>query len=154
MQYLKNDYQNAFQTFHEIQKLDHIFRNIPWSHYFWMISPQTFRVISAYKDPVENQCMIKIWDRFVTGFFVIILGTLWYCTKCIVNPVQYKIVIYDILGNQVNIDGVRTCFNTPKVANNFISEYQNRFSQYSFSMASEMPINNRSWLLEKLKIQR
>ena len=154
MQYLKNDYQNAFQTFHEIQKLDHIFHNIPWSHYFWMISPQTFRVISAYKDPVENQCMIKIWDRFVTGFFVIILGTLWYCTKCIVNPVQYKIVIYDILGNQVNIDGVRTCFNTPKVANNFISEYQNRFSQYSFSMASEMPIINRSWLLEKLKIQR
>ena len=119
-----------------------------------MISPQTFRVISAYKDPVENQCMIKIWDRFVTGFFVIILGTLWYCTKCIVNPVQYKIVIYDILGNQVNIDGVRTCFNKPKVANYFISEYQNRFSQYSFSMASEMPIINRSWLLEKLKIQR
>jgi len=152
MQYLKNDYQNAFQTFHEIQTLDHIFHNIPLPHYFWMVSPQTFRVISAYKDPVENQHMRKILDGFVTGFFVIILGTLWYCTKCIVNPIQYKIIIYDILGNQVNIDGIRTDFKTPKVANNFISEYQDRFSQYSFSMASEMPVVKRNWLLEKLKM--
>lgn len=116
-----------------------------------MIFSQVFWVISAYKDPVENQHMRKIWDKFVIGFFVIIFGTLWYCTKCIVNPIQYKIVIYDILGNQVSIDGVRTDFKTPKVANNFISEYQNRFSQYNFSMASEMPVIKRNWLLQKLK---
>lgn len=151
MEYLKNDYQNDFQIFHEIQKLDHIFHNILLLHCFLMISPQTFRVISAYKDPVENQHMRKILDKFITGFFVIMLGTLWYCTKCFVNPIQYKIVIYDILGNQVSIDGVRTDFKTPKVANNFISEYQDRFAQYSFSMASEMPVIKRNWLLQKLK---
>ena len=151
MEYLKSDYQNDFQTFHGIQKPDHIFHNIPLLHYFLMISPQTFRAISAYKDPVENQHMREIWDKFVTWFFVIILGTLWYCTKCIVNPIQYKIVIYDVLGNQVSIDGVRTDFKTPKVANNFISEYQKRFFQYSFSMVSEMPIIKRNWLLQKLK---
>ncbi len=116
-----------------------------------MIFPQTIRVISAYKDPVENQHMREIWDKFVTWFFVIILGTLWYCTLCIVNPIQYKIVIYDVLGNQVNIDGVRTDFKTPKVANNFISEYQEMFSQHSFSMASEMPVIKKKWLFQKLK---
>lgn len=116
-----------------------------------MIFPQRFRVISAYKDPVENQHMRKILDRCVTGFFIATLGILWYCTKCFVKPTQYKIIIYDILGNQVNIDGVRTNFKTFKVANNFISEYQKRFSQYEFSMSSEMPIVKRNWLLENLK---
>jgi len=111
-------------------------------------------VISAYKDPVENQTMRKITDKLVTGFFIILLGTLWYFTKCFVKPTKYKIIIYDVLGNQVNVDGVRTSFNTPKVANSYISEYQNRFLQYNFSLASEMPIIKRNWLFEKLKIQR
>ena len=112
---------------------------------------QTFCVISAYKDPVENQDMKKIFDKFVTGFFVVILGTLWYCTKCVVKPNQYKIVSYDIFGNQVVIDGIRTRFSTPKVANSFISEYQNRFSQHTFSMASEMPVIEKNFLIKNLK---
>ncbi len=91
----------------------------------------------------------------MTGFFVITLGTLWYCTRCFVDPNQYKVIIYDILGNQVNVDGLRTSFNTLKVTNSFISEYQTRFSQYSFSVASEMPVIKRNKLLENLKkIQR
>ena len=47
-------------------------------------------------------------------------------------------MIYDVLGNQIDIDGVRTNFNTPKVANNYIVEYQNRFSHYNFSLVTEM----------------
>ena len=108
-------------------------------------------MISAYKDPVENQHMIKIVDKIITGFFVITLGILWYSTRCVVKPNQYKIVIYDVLGNQIDIDGIRTNFNTPKVANNYILEYQNRFLHYNFSMATEMPIIKRSWILEKIK---
>lgn len=116
-----------------------------------MIFSQVFWVISAYKDPVENQHMQKILDKFVTGFFIVTLAALWYCTKCFVKPNQYRIVIYDILGNQVSIDGVRTSFNTHRVANSFISEYQNRFSQYRFSISSEMPTIKRNWLFENLK---
>jgi len=95
--------------------------------------------------------MRKILDKIVTGFFVVILGTLWYCTKCFVKPNQYKIIIYDVLGNQVNVDGLRTSFNTSRVASSFISEYQNRFSQYKFSISSEMPIVKRNWLIENMK---
>ena len=95
--------------------------------------------------------MEKITDTLVTGFFVILLGALWYGTKCFVKPTKYKIIIYDVLGNQVDIDGVRISFNTPKVANNYISEYQNRFSHYYFSIASEMPIIKRNWLVKKIK---
>lgn len=108
-------------------------------------------MISAYKDPVENQHMIKIIDKIITEFFVITLGILWYSTRCFVKHDQYKIVIYDVLGNQIDIDGIRTNFNTPKVANNYILEYQNRFSHYNFSMATEMPVIKKNWILEKIK---
>ena len=84
--------------------------------------------------------MIKIIDKIITGFFVITLGILWYSTKCFVKPNQYKIVIYDVLGNQIDIDGIRTNFNTPKVTNNYILEYQNRCPHYNFSTATEMPV--------------
>ena len=95
--------------------------------------------IIAYKDPVENQYVKEIFDKFVTGFFVVMLGILWYCSsKHQVRPEQYKIVIYDVFGKQVRIDGVRTTFSTYKVAANYISEYQDRFPHYDFSMAQEI----------------
>ncbi len=84
--------------------------------------------------------MIKIIDKIITGFFVITLGILWYSTRYFIKPNQYKIIIYDVLGNQIDMDGIRTNFNTPKVENNYILEYQNRFSHYNFSMATEMPV--------------
>ncbi|MGY5143892.1 MAG: hypothetical protein ACW9XH_05370 [Candidatus Nitrosopumilus sp. bin_32a] len=95
--------------------------------------------------------MIKIIDKTITGFFVITLGILWYATRCFVKPNQYRIIIYDVLGNQVNADGIRTNFNTPKVANNHIAEYRNRFSHYSFSMAAEMPVIKRNLIFNKFK---
>jgi hypothetical protein len=95
--------------------------------------------------------MRKIAEKFVTGFFVVTLGILWYFTKCFVKSCKYKVIIYDVFGNQVRIDGIRTNFNTPKVANNYISEYQSRFTHYDFSMSAEMPVIKRSWLFEKLK---
>ncbi|MCV0431650.1 hypothetical protein [Nitrosopumilus sp.] len=95
--------------------------------------------------------MRKILDRILTGFFVIIFGGIWYCTRCFVVTNQYKVIIHDVFGNQIQVDGIRTNFQTSKAANNFISEYQNRFSHYNFSLASEMPITKRNWLFQKLK---
>ena len=109
-------------------------------HCFLKVFPQSISVISAYKDPVENQHMKKIIDKCVTGFFVVILGILWYCSsKYQVKPNQYTIVIYDVYGNLIKIDEIRTSFNTYQVANSYILEYQNRFVNYNFSMATEMP---------------
>ncbi|MCH9658781.1 hypothetical protein K0U27_08870 [archaeon] len=84
--------------------------------------------------------MKEILDKFVTGFFVMTLGVLWYCSsKRQIKPEQYRIAIYDVFGKQVRIDGVRTTFSTHKVAANYISEYQDRFPHYDFSMAAEIP---------------
>ena len=84
--------------------------------------------------------MKKIIDKLVTGFFVVILGIVWYCSsKYQVKPNQYTISIYDVFGKQIKIDEIRTSFSTYKVTNSYILEYQNRFPHYNFSMTEEMP---------------
>ena len=107
---------------------------------------------SAYKDPVENQNMNKILDKIITGFFVLTLGILWYCSvRYYVKPNQYTIIVYDIFGKQVKIGGIRTNFKTHAAAQSYISEYQKRFAHYYFSMDTEIPEIKRSAALKIFK---
>ena len=109
-------------------------------HFFSNFYSQLILGTSAYKDPVENHNMQKIMDKFVTAFFVVTLGILWYfSTKYYVKPKESTIVIYDVFGKQVKIDELRTHFKTKAVAKSYISEYQKRFPHYDFSMAIESP---------------
>ncbi|MDH3657441.1 MAG: hypothetical protein OEM77_04825 [Nitrosopumilus sp.] len=107
---------------------------------------------SAYKDPVENHHMKKFLDKIITGFFVLTFGILWYCSvKYYVKPNHYTIIVYDVFGKAVKIDGIRTNFKTPAVAQSYISEYQKRFSHYYFSMVAEMPEIKRNMVLRIFK---
>ena len=136
----KNDYQHVFQISLLIQRSSHIEYSKPLKHYFWEVLSQLFSAVSAYKDPVENQHMKKILDKLVTGFFVVTLGILWYCsTKYYVKPNHYSIVIYDVFGKPVNTNEIRTEFQTKQVAQSYISEYQNRFPHYDFGLGCELP---------------
>lgn len=84
--------------------------------------------------------MKKIADKFITGFFVVLLGSLWYLsTKYYVKPNQYNIIIYDPLGKEFKIEEIRTEFKTKKVAISYVREYKNRFPNYDFSLAEEIP---------------
>lgn len=99
--------------------------------------------------------MIKILDEMITGFFVVTLGVLWYCSlKYYVKPSHHTIVIYDIFGKQSKIDGVRTRFKTREVAQSYISEYQKRFPYYNFSLSQEIPMMKNSGFRIFKKIQR
>jgi len=70
-----------------------------------------------------------------------VLGILWYCSvRYFKRPNQYTIIIYDVFGREVKMDGVRINFKIKKVAKNYILEYQNRFQHYSFSIEEEMYI--------------
>ena len=84
--------------------------------------------------------MNKIADKFITGFFVVLLGSLWYfSTKYYVKPTHYNIVIYDLLGKEFKIEEIRTEFKTKNVAISYVREYKNRFPNYDFSLAEEIP---------------
>lgn len=99
--------------------------------------------------------MTKILDKLVTGFFVILLGILWYCsTKYEIKPNHYSVIVYDIFGKQVIIDEIRTNFKNYRVALSFTSEYQRRFPHYDFSLTVNMPeieSNSHPRIIKKIK---
>lgn len=79
-------------------------------------------------------------DKIITGFFVITLGALWYCSvRYHIRPKECSVVIYDVFGKETSIEEIRTDFKTREVAKSYILEYQKRFPHYSFSMATESP---------------
>ena len=84
--------------------------------------------------------MKKIPNMVVTGFFVAVLGILWYfSTKYHIKPDRYTVVIYDVFGKEAAPNGLRTEFKTRPVAYSHISEYQKAFPHYSFSIMEENP---------------
>ena len=84
--------------------------------------------------------MKKFLDKILTGFFVITLGMLLYCsTKYYVKPNDYSIIIYDVYGNQVKIKDIRTEFKTSKVAKSYMTEYKKRLPHYDFTIAIDAP---------------
>lgn len=99
--------------------------------------------------------MIKSLDKFVTGFFVVIFGILWYCSsRYQVKPSHYTIVVHDVFGKQTKINGIRTSFRTLEVTQSYISEYHERFEGYGFSIGQDFPIiKNPAFKIFK-KIQR
>ncbi len=64
---------------------------------------------------------------------------LWYCsTKYYVRTNRYSIITYNVLGEQVKIDEIRTEFKNYKVAQSYISDYQEKFPYYDFSLTSDI----------------
>jgi len=87
--------------------------------------------------------------KIITGLFVAVLGTLWFFTRRCEIPHQYKIIIYDTLGRQTTLDGIRTTFNTHTVAVSFAKHYRELFPHYQFSLESGLPTIRRRFLLIK-----
>lgn len=156
MRHLHCVHQDAFQTFFLIQIRSYIWNNTPWKYYFLVIFPQTFFAVTPYKDPVEIHIMTKIPDKIITGFFVFVFGALWYFSaKYYAKPSHYSIVVYDILGKEFKLDGIRTEFKTRRAAINHMREYKDRFSHYDFSIREYMPeIRKRAIFLKIPRIQK
>ncbi len=85
--------------------------------------------------------------KMVTGLFVAILGTLWFFTRRCEIPRPYKIIVYDTLGRQITLDGIRTMFNTHTVAVSFAKQYHELFPHYQFSLESGLPTIKRKFLI-------
>jgi hypothetical protein len=84
-------------------------------------------------------------DKIITGFFVGVLGTLWFFTRKCEMPHPYRLVIYDRLGKQVGLD-LRTIFHTHTAAISFARHYRVLFPQYDFVLESGIPQIRRKFL--------
>lgn len=85
----------------------------------------------------------------ITGLFVGILGIIWLFTRKYEIPHPYKLVIYDRLGRQANLDGIRTIFRTHVAAVSFAKHYRSLFPQYDFVLESSIPQLRRRFLISK-----
>lgn len=80
--------------------------------------------------------MKKFFDRLITGFFVFVFGIAWFCTKYYVKPKPFRVIAYDVFGNETHLD-IRKEFQNINVAISFIKEYQKNFPHLNFSIQKD-----------------
>ena len=88
--------------------------------------------------------MQKIFDLTITGFFVIILGTLWlFTTKCYTTPKKFEILISN--NENINKENLRTIFQTQEVAYSYLKEYELQYPDCTFSLDKPDMTFKRKW---------
>jgi len=105
---------------------------VSFSHFMVSLFGQTIPSIfvSFVKDASES---------FILGT-VFLFAVIWFLkTKPKNRPKNYSIVIYDIFGNKVKIDGLRSEFKTHDVAWSFMKQYKSAYSLYNFALISDLP---------------
>jgi nitrogen fixation-related uncharacterized protein len=55
------------------------------------------------------------------------------------RPKKYSIVVFDVLGEQVTLDGLRTEFRNHDVAWSFMKQYKQDHPAHNFAMVADMP---------------
>ena len=97
--------------------------------------------------------MNRILDSFITAFFIIILGGMWYfSTKIILGKDKKKICIYNIEGNEIFLHDLRTNFESVDVAKSYSIEYQKQFPYYKFIIVPLSLKNDRKTIPRILKV--
>lgn len=102
-----------------------------------------------------SQIIVTIFSQTipqaVTGFFKEIGGVLmlvlvfvfaltWFLrAKPHNKPKNYSVIIFDVFGNQIPIEGLRTEFKNHDVAWSFMKQYKKDYPLYNFAMVSDSP---------------
>jgi hypothetical protein len=66
------------------------------------------------------------------------------------RPKQYLIKIFDVFGQECQIDGVRSEFKTHDVAWSFMKQYKESYPTYNFALVSDMPNSARMTIFRYL----
>ncbi|HXG74918.1 MAG TPA: hypothetical protein VNK44_08905 [Candidatus Nitrosotenuis sp.] len=106
-----------------------------------------------------SQIIITIFGQTipqaVTGFFKEIGGVLmlvlvfvfaftWFLRARPHNkPKNYSVITFDVFGNQISIDGLRTEFKNHDVAWSFMKQYKKDYPLYNFAMVSDSPKSDK-----------
>ena len=87
-----------------------------------------------------------VWSFFKdVGVMVIVLAVFVFAVSWVLKsrpvsrPENYSVMIYDVFGNESNIDGIRTQFKTHDVAWSFMKYYKKSFSLYNFALVANVP---------------
>jgi len=59
------------------------------------------------------------------------------------RPKQYSIVVFDVFGKKIKIDGMRTQFKTHDVAWSFMKQYKKEYPLHNFALVSDLPKSDK-----------
>jgi|GEM_PF-890218 len=93
--------------------------------------------------------MSTLADKAVTGFFVAVLGMVWFFTRQCEIPHPYRIAVYDRHGYRVKLGEIRTEFRTYSAAVSFARNYENSLPDYKFVPESCIPRLKRGLALPR-----
>lgn len=119
----------------------------------FLVKPKTY-IMTALAVASFSQLVAHIFGQtipsVVTSFFkeagiAIILGAVfvfafaWFLkAKPSKRPKDYSIVIFDVYGNQIQLDGLRTDFKNHDVAWSFMKQYKELYPMNNFAMVSDI----------------
>jgi hypothetical protein len=59
------------------------------------------------------------------------------------RPRSYLVKVFDVFGNEIQIEGLRTEFQTHDVGWSFIKQYKKAYPLYNFALVSDLPNSER-----------
>ncbi len=59
------------------------------------------------------------------------------------RPKQYSIVVFDIFGKKIKMEGMRTQFKTHDVAWSFMKQYKKEYPLHNFALVSDLPKSDK-----------
>ena len=109
---------------------------VAFSNFVFVLFGQTIPgiVLAFFKDVGE---VVVITAVFAFAFT-------WFLKAHHPNkPKNYKVVIYDVFGNESTIDSLRTDFKTHDVAWSFMKQYKKAYPLYNFALVSKLPKSDK-----------
>ena len=109
---------------------------IAFSNFVFVLFGQTIPavVLAFFKDVGE---IVVIAAVFAFAFT-------WFLKAHHPNrPKNYKVVTYDVFGNESTIDGLRIDFKTHDVAWSFMKQYKKAYPLYNFALVSKLPKSDK-----------
>ena len=85
----------------------------------------------------------------VAGEYVILASVFLFALAWLLKakphnrPKSYSIVVFDVFGNQSQIEGIRTEFKTHDVAWSFMKQYKKEYPLYNFALVSKIPKSDK-----------
>ena len=82
----------------------------------------------------------KLAGEYVILGIVFVFALAWLLKARPHNrPKQYTIVVFDVFGKKIKIEGIRIQFKTHDVAWSFMKQYKKAYPLYNFALVSILP---------------
>ena len=110
-----------------------------------IISFSNFLVILfGYTIPGVFITFFKLAGEYVVLTTVFVFALAWLLKARPHNrPKQYSIVVFDVFGKKIKIEGMRTQFKTHDVAWSFMKQYKKEYPLHNFALVSDLPKSDK-----------